>query len=103
MVGIIYTLCLNTLAARAAPKGLEGAIYGLVMATITLAGVFSGIFGNFIYDFFGPKHGHSVTYGWNASLIFGLIFTILGGILIPFMPAWTRSRRPLSEMTEPAA
>jgi len=95
-IGIIYGLCLNTLAARACPPGLEGTIYGLVMAAIALAGSLCGAFGNWIYDYFGPAHHHSVTYGWNASLGFGLAFTLVAGLLIPFMPAWTRSRRPLS-------
>lgn len=95
-VGIIYGLCLNTLAARACPPGLEGTIYGLVMAAIALAGALSGAFGNWIYDYFGPAHHHTITYGWNASLWFGLAFTLAAGLLIPFMPAWTRSRRPLS-------
>ncbi len=99
LVGIIYGLCLNTLAARACPKGLEGTIYGLVMATIAIAGNLCGALGNAIYDFYGPASGHSIVNGWNMSNWFGLGFTIVGGIFIPFMPAWTRSRRPLSENT----
>lgn len=95
--GIIYGLCLNNIAARACPPGIEGTIYGLVMAAIALAGNLCGALGNWIYDYFGPAHHHSVTYGWNASLIFGLVFTLAAGILIPFLPAELRSWRSLSD------
>lgn len=99
LVGMIYGLCLNTLAARACPKGLEATIYGLVMATIALAGNLCGALGSAIYDYYGPASHHSITNGWNMSNWFGLVFTLVAGIFIPFMPAWTRSRRPLSENT----
>jgi MFS family permease len=95
--GIIYGLCLNTIAARACPPGIEGTIYGLVMAAIALAGNLCGLLGNWIYDYFGPANHHSVTYGWNASLIFGLLFTLPAGLLIPFLPADLKSRRSLQE------
>jgi MFS family permease len=95
-IGIIYGLCLNALAARASPPGLEGTVYGLVMAAIAFAGNLSGWLGNWIYDYFGPENHHTVTYGWNASLWFGLAFTVIAGVLIPFMPAWARSRELMS-------
>ena len=93
--GIVYGLCLNTIAARACPPGIEGTVYGLVMAAIALAGNLCGLLGNWIYDFYGPAHHHSVTYGWNASLIFGLLFTVPAGLLIPFLPADLKSRKSL--------
>ena len=66
-VGIIYGLCLNALAARASPPGLEGTIYGLVMAAIALAGNLCGAFGNWIYDYFGPG-ARSQHYLWLERL-----------------------------------
>lgn len=96
--GIIYGLCLNTIAARACPPGIEGTVYGLVMAAIALAGTLCGWLGNWIYDFYGPAHHHSVTHGWNASLIFGLLFTIPAGLLIPFLPPELRSRKALRDV-----
>jgi MFS family permease len=98
--GIIYGLCLNTIAARACPPGIEGTIYGLAMAAIALAGNLCGLLGNWIYDYFGPLHHHSVTYGWNASLIFGLLFTLPAGLLIPFLPAELKSWQPLQKATD---
>lgn len=100
--GVIYGLCLNTIAARACPPGIEGTVYGLVMASIALATNLCGLLGNWIYDFFGPANHHSVTYGWNASLIFGLLFTLPAGLLIPFLPAELKSRKPLQQMKETA-
>ena len=50
LIGIIYGLCLNALAARACPPGLEGTVYGLVRAAIALAGNLYGAFGSGIYD-----------------------------------------------------
>lgn len=98
-IGIIYGLCLNTVAARACPPGIEGTVYGLVMAAIALAGNLCGWLGNWIYDFYGPASHHSVTHGWNASLIFGLLFTLPAGLLIPFLPADLKSRKPLRSDT----
>jgi MFS family permease len=105
-VGVIYGLCLNTLAARACPPGIEGAVYGLVMAAIALGGSLTGQFGSWLYDFFGPlnkAHHYSVTHGWDWSLYIGLAFTLVAGFFIPFLPAWARSREPLQPLAREAA
>jgi MFS family permease len=97
-VGVIYNLCLSTLAARACPPGIEGAIYGLVMAAIALGAGLTNQFGSWLYDFFGPvnpAHHYSVIHGWDWSLYIGFAFTLMAGFLIPFLPPWTRSREPL--------
>jgi MFS family permease len=95
---VVYALCLRTVASRACPPGIEGTVYGLAMAAIALAINLQVWLGNWIYDFYGPAHHHSVTYGWNAALIFGLIFTLPAGLLIPFLPADLKSRKPLREL-----
>ena len=96
-VDVIYALCLRTIAARACPHGTEGTVYGLLMAAIALAANLNVWLGTSIYDYFGPAHRHSVAYGWNASLIFGLLFTLPAGLLIPFLPADLKSRKPMRD------
>lgn len=99
-IGILYGLFLNTLAARASPPGIEGAVYGLVLAAIALAGTLSEKFGATLYDYFGPQSHHSITHGWIWALWFGFGFTVIGAIFIPFLPAWARSREPIRPRTE---
>jgi MFS family permease len=88
------------------PPGIEGAVYGLVMAAIALGGSLTNQFGSWLYDFFGPvnkAHHYSVIHGWNRSLYIGLAFTLAAGFLIPFLPEWTRSREPLQPLARGAA
>jgi MFS family permease len=104
VIGIIYGLCLFTLAAKVCPPGIEGTIYGLFLAAIALATAFSEKFGGFLYDFFGPKnpaHHYTVAHGWFAGLWVGFVFTVLAVLFIPFLPAWTRSAEPLRPRPEP--
>jgi MFS family permease len=98
--GILYGMFLNTLAARATPKGLEGTIYSLIAAAIALAGNLSNKLGTFLYDYFGPANHHSIIHGWNMSLAVGFAFTIVGFVFIPFLPHWTRSNLRLSAAKE---
>jgi MFS family permease len=96
-VGVLYGLCLNTLAARACPPGVEGAVYGLVLSAIAFAGVLSNWIGGKAYDFLGPlnsAHHWTYTHSWVYSQWFGLAFTLVGFVFIPFLPAWARSREP---------
>ena len=94
-IGMIYNLCLMTLAARACPPKIEGTIYGLVIATIGLAGSLGEKLGSTMYDYFGPQSHHSIAHGWYATLWCGFGFTILAGLIIPFLPAWAKSNEPL--------
>ena len=94
--GIISNLSLYTLAARACPPKVEGTIYGLFMASIGLAAVFSNKLGSMLYDFYGPAHHHSAVYGWYAMTWWGFGLTVPAALLILLMPAWSRSRAPLS-------
>jgi predicted MFS family arabinose efflux permease len=94
-LGSIYTLCLLTLAARACPPGIEGTVYGLVIAAIGLAGTLGEKLGSSIYDHFGPASQHTTTHGWFALLWLGFGFTVIAVVLIPFLPAWARSKEPL--------
>ena len=96
LIGTLYNLCLFTLAARACPPGIEGMVYGLMMAAIAFASAWADKFGGWLYDFFGPEHGHTITYGWQSAVWVGFVFTVAGGIFIPFLPAWAKSRQPLS-------
>lgn len=99
-VGVWYSLCLYTLAARACPPGVEGTVYGLVMSAIALAGVFSEKLGGNLYDYFGPlnsAHHWTIHHGWKFSLLIGLVFTLVAFVFIPFLPDWAKSRKPLSE------
>lgn len=98
--GIIYGLCLFTLAARACPPHIEGTVYGLVMSAIGLAGALGGKFGGTLYDFYGPKGGHSTAYAWHALNAWGLALTIPAALLILLLPAWAKSRQPLSAKPE---
>lgn len=100
IVGALYVLCLNTLAARLCPRGLEGVVYGLVMAAIALAGNMSEKLGGMLYDFFGPAHHYTLEHGWAWSLYIGLAFTVVGGVFIPFLPRWTRSHKAIGDMTD---
>jgi len=95
LIGLLYSLCLNMLAARACPPGIEGTIYGLVMAVIQLAGVLSEKFGGVLYDYFGPlnkSHHYTIQHGWIWALWIGLGFTLLAVVFIPFLPEWARSQ-----------
>ncbi len=94
--GIISNLSLYTLAARACPPKVEGTIYGLFMASIGLAATFSNKIGSELYDLYGPTHHHSAVYGWYAMTWWGFGLTVPAALLILLMPAWARSRAPLS-------
>ena len=96
-VDVVYDLCLMTLAARACPPGIEGTIYGLVLAAIAFAGALSEKIGSSLYDHFGPSHGYSITHGWVYGQWCGFAFTVVAFVFIPFLPAWTRSRATLGE------
>ncbi len=98
--GILYGMFLNTLAARATPKGLEGTIYSLIAAAIAFAGNLSNKLGTFLYDYFGPSSHHSIIHGWNMSLLVGFLFTVVAFIFIPFLPEWTKSNVPLKAAKE---
>lgn len=99
MFGMVYNLSLLTLAARATPKGVEGTVYGLVMAATYLAGNLGDLIGSSIFTAFGPPH-HSTAHGWFALLWFGFAFTVIAVIFIPFLPAWARSKEPLGSTAE---
>ena len=98
--GIMYTLCLFTLAARACPPHIEGTIYGLVMSAIGLAGALGDKVGGDLYDLYGPHSGHSTAYGWFALNWWGLALTVPAALLILLLPAWAKSRAPLSSKAE---
>jgi MFS family permease len=95
LIGIVYNLCLFTLAARACPPKIEGTVYGLVMAAIALAGSLGEKLGSSMYDHFGPATHHTIAYGWHSLLWFGFAFTIAAVVFIPFLPAWAKSNEPL--------
>ncbi|MBV9384964.1 MAG: MFS transporter [Chroococcidiopsidaceae cyanobacterium CP_BM_ER_R8_30] len=98
-IGLLYSLCLNVLAAKACPPGIEGTIYGLVMAVIQLGGVLSEKFGGVLYDYFGPlnqAHHYTTQHGWLWALSIGLGFTLLAVIFIPFLPAWAKSHEGMN-------
>ena len=92
LVGLLYALCLGMLAAKACPPGIEGTVYGLIMAAIQLGGVLSEKFGGVLYDYFGPLNAHHYTiqHGWLWALGIGLGFTLFAVMFIPFLPAWAR-------------
>ncbi len=92
-LAIFLAVCLNTLAARASPPGVEGAVYGLMQAALSLSLVLCDKFGSALYDWFGPAHGHTVAHGWFSALWFGFGFTLLAVFFVPFLPAWAKSGR----------
>ena len=94
-LGSVYNLCLLTLAARACPPGIEGAVYGLVMSAIYLAGGLGEKLGANLFDTFGPVSHHSVAHGWFGLLWCGFGFTVIAAVFIPFLPAWAKSNEPL--------
>ncbi len=100
--GIMYTLCLFTLAARACPPFIEGTIYGLVISAIGLAGTLGEKVGGTLYDFYGPHSGHSAAHAWHALNGWGLALTVPAALLIFLLPAWAKSREPLSAKLETA-
>ena len=101
-LGIVYVLCLYTLAARACPPQISGTIYGLFMAAIGLAGALGEKVGGTLYDSCGPASHHSAAYGWYALNAWGLALTIPAGLLIFFLPAWAKSRGPRTVQMEAA-
>ena len=101
--GIMTSLSLLTLAARACPPKVEGTIYGLSIAAIGLATTLSDKLGSMLYDFYGPTHHHSIVYGWYALNWWGFGLTALAAGLLVLMPAWSRSRQTLSMKPEVAA
>ena len=90
--GIVYTLCLFTLAARACPPQIAGTVYGLFIASISLAGSLGEKVGSTLYDRYGPAAHHSAAFGWYALNAWGLALTLPAGLLIFFLPAWAKSR-----------
>lgn len=96
-LGIVYSLCLYTLAARACPPQIAGTIYGLFMAAILLAGTLGEKVGSSLYDHYGPASYHSIAYGWFALNGWGLALTIPAGLLIFFLPAWAKSWAPSAQ------
>ena len=98
--GILYSLCLYTLAARACPPHIEGTVYGLVISAIAFAGALGEKVGGTLYDFYGPHSGYSTAHAWHALNGWGLALTIPAGLLILLLPAWTKSRAPLSSKAE---
>ena len=90
-LAIFLAVCLNTLAARTCPPQIEGTVYGLMQAALSLSLVLCDKFGSALYDWFGPKHGHSITHGWFCALWFGFGFTLLAVFFVPFLPAWAKS------------
>lgn len=97
--GIMASLSLLTLSARACPPKVEGTIYGLFVAAIGLAGTLSNKIGGMLYDYYGVPH-HSAVHGWYALSWWGFGLTALAAGLIPLMPAWARSTQPLSAKPE---
>ena len=97
-IGMIYNLALLTLAARATPKGIEGTVYGLVMAAIYLAGALGEKVGSAFYTSLGWSH--STTFAWYGLQWFGFAFTVIAVIFIPFLPTWARSREPLGSTVQ---
>lgn len=103
IISALYGVCLNTLAARLCPRGLEGVVYGLVMSAIAIAGGLSEKIGGWLYVFYGPDnsaHHYTVQHGWTWSLYVGLGFTVIGAIFIPFLPAWTRSHKRVGDISD---
>lgn len=108
VIGIVYTLCLLTLAARACPPHVEGTVYGLVIAAQTLAGTLGEKIGATIYERFGAPEGYTgldkaalITHGWHSLLWVGFAFTLVACVFIPFLPAWTKSSEPLRPTAAP--
>ena len=99
VLGIIYTLCLFTLAARACPPGIEGTVYGLVISAISLSGALGEWVGDNIFDKLGGTQNLTIVHAWHESLIIGLLVTIPAVIFIPFLPKWTRSNELLKSPT----
>ena len=99
-------LCLYTLGARVCPPGAEGTVYALILTAISSSYLLSEKFGSFLYDYFGPgntAHHYTITHGWYSALWFGLGFTLLAIVFLPFLPAWARSKQPLLLAGEPDA
>lgn len=85
--------------ARACPRGAEGTVFGLIASVKALFYLLCDYFGTQLYDLFGPlnhAHHYTVAHGWNTSVAIGLACAVLQGAFLPFLPAWTRSRTPLS-------
>jgi len=93
MTGSIYNLCLLTFAAKVCPKGIEASIYALFMAAVSLAGNLGDNLGSRIYDYYGPAHHHSITYGWYALIVWGIILTAMAAVMVPLLPRWTRDAK----------
>ena len=90
-LAIFLAVCLNTLAARACPPQIEGTVYGLMQAALSLSLVLCDKFGSALYDWFGPAHGYSIAHGWFSALWFGFGFTLLAIFFVPFLPAWAQN------------
>ena len=98
--GIIYSLSLLTLTARACPPHVEGTIYGLFGSAVGLATTLSEKVGGTLYDFYGPKSHHSTAHAWYALNGWGLALTVPAALFILLLPAWAKSRQPLGVKAE---
>ncbi len=95
---VLYMLCLNTLGALATPKGIEGAIYGLVLAAIAFGDTLSNKIGGMLYDYYGPANTSAhftVLHGWQWCNGAGFVLTAAAILFFPFLPKWTHSRELL--------
>jgi hypothetical protein len=87
------------LVARACPKGAEGTVFGLIASVKVFFYLLCDYSGTKLYDLFGPlnaAHHYTVAHGWTTSVAIGLACAVVQGVFLPFLPAWTRSRAPLS-------
>ncbi|MCW3051798.1 MAG: folate/biopterin transporter [Chthonomonadales bacterium] len=85
----------TTLIARACPRGAEGTVFGLILSISAFFYLLCDYLGTKLYDIFGPlntTHHYTVAHGWNMSVAIGLVFAVVQGAFLPFLPAWTRAR-----------
>ena len=88
-----------SLVARACPRGTEGTVFGLIASVKAFFYLLCDYSGTKLYDLYGPlntAHHYTVAHGWNTSVAIGLTCAVIQGAFLPFLPAWTRSRAPLS-------
>jgi MFS family permease len=93
----LFSAMLTTLTVRACIEGAETAIIGLIAAIGVVAADIADVLGSALYQAFGPAHGHTIAHAWMWTNVAAIGFTALAAGLIPFMPAWARSRQPLED------
>lgn len=89
-----------TLLSRSCPKGIEGTVFGMFNSVNAFFYLLCDKWGSWLYDHYGPSNHGTILQGWYMSNFIGLAVAAGAFLFLPFLPAWTKSRAPISSPLE---